>query len=44
VVGWVREHPVWAVVISAGVTALIIGCILLVHYLNSYVDTDDAFV
>jgi membrane fusion protein (multidrug efflux system) len=41
---WVREHPGYTILIAVGVVLLIIGTILLVHYLDSYVDTDDAFI
>ena len=42
--GWVREHPIATVLIVIATIALLIGTILLVHYLNSYEDTDDAFI
>jgi membrane fusion protein (multidrug efflux system) len=41
---WVHQHPGYTVLIVVGVILLIIGAVLLIHYLNSYVDTDDAFV
>ena len=44
VTGWVREHPIATVLSVIGFIVLIIGTILLVHYLNSYEDTDDAFI
>ena len=42
--GWVRQHPIATFSIVAGFIALVIATILLIHYLNSYVETDDAFV
>ena len=42
--GWVRQHPFATAGIVVASVLLVIGCILLVHYLDSYEDTDDAFV
>ncbi len=42
--GWVREHPVVTVAGLVGFVVLVIAIIFLVRYLNSYVDTDDAFI
>ncbi|ADW71286.1 HlyD family secretion protein [Granulicella tundricola] len=42
--GWTRQHPIATVAIIAGVIILIIATILLVHYLDSYESTDDAFI
>ena len=42
--GWVHAHPIATISIAAGFVVLVIAVILLIHYLNSYVDTDDAFV
>ena len=42
--GWVREHPIITVAALVGLVVLVIATIFLVHYLNSYVDTDDAFI
>ncbi len=42
--GWVHQHPVATISIVAGVLLLIVATILLVRYLNSYVETDDAFI
>jgi hypothetical protein len=41
---WVKEHPIGTVFIIIGVILLIICAILLIRYLNSYENTDDAFV
>ena len=41
---WVKEHPIGTVLIVIGVILLIICAILLIRYLNSYENTDDAFV
>jgi membrane fusion protein, multidrug efflux system len=41
---WVREHPIGTVLIVIGVIVLILCAILLIRYLNSYENTDDAFV
>ena len=41
---WIKEHPIATILIIVGVIVLIIGTILLIHYLNSYETTDDAFV
>jgi membrane fusion protein (multidrug efflux system) len=41
---WIKQHPIATILIVIGVILLIIGTILLIHYLNSYVDTDDAFI
>lgn len=41
---WIRTHPVATVLILIGVLLFIIGVIWLIHYLNSYTDTDDAYV
>jgi membrane fusion protein, multidrug efflux system len=41
---WAREHPIGSVLIVIGVIVLILCAILLVRYLNSYENTDDAFV
>jgi membrane fusion protein, multidrug efflux system len=41
---WIREHPIATVLIVIGVILLIICAILLIRYLNSYENTDDAFV
>jgi membrane fusion protein (multidrug efflux system) len=42
--GWVHQHPIATAAIIASVVILIIASILLVHYLDSYESTDDAFV
>ena len=42
--GWVRQHPLATVAIIVGFVVLVIAAILLIHYLNSYENTDDAFV
>ncbi len=42
--GWVRQHPVATVSIVAGFLLLVIAVILIIHHLNSYVSTDDAFI
>ena len=42
--GWIHQHPFATIGIVAASILLIIGSVLLLHYLNSYVDTDDAFV
>ena len=42
--GWAKQHPVGTVLIVAGAVVLIIGGILLWRYLESYENTDDAFV
>lgn len=41
---WVRRHPIALVVILVLVVAGVIGGFLLIQYLDSYVDTDDAEV
>ena len=41
---WVKEHPVGTVAIVIGFVLLVILVIWLIHYLNSYTDTDDAFI
>jgi membrane fusion protein (multidrug efflux system) len=41
---WAKEHPIGTVLIVIGVILLIICAILLIRYLNSYENTDDAFV
>jgi membrane fusion protein (multidrug efflux system) len=41
---WVRQHPVATILIVVGALLLILGLILLIHYLDSYTDTDDAYV
>jgi membrane fusion protein, multidrug efflux system len=41
---WVKEHPIGTVLIVMSVVLLIICAILLIRYLNSYENTDDAFV
>jgi membrane fusion protein (multidrug efflux system) len=41
---WVKEHPIGTVLIIIGVILLIICAMLLIRYLNSYENTDDAFV
>ena len=41
---WTHQHPIATVAIIAGVIILIVASILLIHYLNSYETTDDAFV
>ena len=41
---WAKEHPIGMVLIVIGVILLIICAILLIRYLNSYENTDDAFV
>lgn len=42
--GWVRGHPLASISIVVGLVVLVIAAILLIHYLNSYVETDDAFI
>ena len=41
---WVKKHPIGTVLIVIGVILLVICAILLIRYLNSYENTDDAFV
>jgi membrane fusion protein (multidrug efflux system) len=41
---WIRQHPVATILIGVGALLLILGLILLIHYLDSYTDTDDAYV
>jgi membrane fusion protein, multidrug efflux system len=41
---WIKEHPIGTVLIVIGIILLIICAILLIRYLNSYENTDDAFV
>ena len=41
---WTRKHPIGTVLIVIGVILLVICAILLIRYLNSYENTDDAFV
>lgn len=40
---WVKEHPIATGSIVIGFVIFVILLILLIHYLNSYTDTDDAF-
>jgi membrane fusion protein (multidrug efflux system) len=40
----VRQHPVAAALIVIGLILLAIACILLWNYLDSYTNTDDAFI
>ncbi len=42
--GWTRQHPIATIAIVFGTVILIIAAILLVHYLDSYETTDDAFI
>ncbi len=42
--GWIHQHPIAALSTVLALIALVIAAILLVRYLNSYVDTDDAFI
>ena len=42
--GWVREHPIATISLVAGFLILVIATILLIHHLDSYVSTDDAFI
>ena len=42
--GWTRQHPIATVAIIAGTLVLSVAAVLLVHYLDSYETTDDAFV
>ena len=44
VFGWVRQHPIATVLGVVGVIVLLIATAFLIHYLNSYEDTDDAFI
>ncbi len=41
---WIKEHPVATALIVIGFLLFILGMALLIHYLNSYTDTDDAYV
>jgi membrane fusion protein (multidrug efflux system) len=41
---WIRQHPVATILIVIGFVLLVIACILLWNYLDSYTDTDDAFI
>ena len=41
---WAKEHPIGTVLIAIGLILLVICAILLIRYLNSYENTDDAFV
>ncbi len=44
VTAWIRQHPIAFILIVVAFVLLVLGAILLVRYLDSYVDTDDAFV
>ena len=41
---WLRGHPLLSISIAVGVVVLIVVCVLLLHYVDSYENTDDAFV
>ena len=41
---WIKAHPIATILMVVGVMVLLIACILLVRYIDSYEDTDDAFV
>ena len=42
--GWTRQHPALTIVFIVLFVLLVIGAMLLWHYLNSYETTDDAFI
>ena len=42
--GWIHQHPFATIGIVVAIVLLAIGSVLLLHHLNSYEDTDDAFV
>ncbi len=41
---WMRKHRIATVLLAFGFIVSVIGTILLIRYLDSYVDTDDAFL
>ena len=41
---WVKKHPVATILIVIAFILFLIGVFWLIHYLDSYTDTDDAFV
>jgi membrane fusion protein (multidrug efflux system) len=41
---WVRQHPIATVLIAVGVVVLIIAIVVLWRYIESYENTDDAFI
>lgn len=41
---WVKEHPIATVLVVVAFVLFVLGVIWLIHYLNSYTDTDDAFI
>ena len=41
---WVKQHPVASILIAVAFVLFAIGIVWLIHYLNSYTDTDDAFI
>jgi membrane fusion protein (multidrug efflux system) len=41
---WISQHPIASVLIVVGFIMLVIACILLWNYLDSYTNTDDAFI
>ena len=42
--GWVRTHPIATISILLGLVVFLVGTVLLIRYLDSYEDTDDAFI
>jgi membrane fusion protein (multidrug efflux system) len=44
VTSWSRQHPIGAILIIVGVVVLIIAGLLLWRYIESYENTDDAFI
>jgi membrane fusion protein (multidrug efflux system) len=42
--GWTREHPTGTILIAVGLVILIIAVVILWRYIESYENTDDAFI
>jgi membrane fusion protein (multidrug efflux system) len=42
--GWTRQHPIGAILIIVGFIILIIAVVILWRYIESYENTDDAFI
>lgn len=44
VTGWTRQHPIGTVLIIVGLAVLLIAVVMLWRYIESYENTDDAFI
>ena len=41
---WIHGHPILSILLVVGMFGLVIASVLILHYVDSYENTDDAFV